>query len=397
LFRLWNIAEYWFPYRDLVKENWDGVLREFIPRLAAADTRDAYHLEMIALIAHMHDGHANLWGSLDVRPPRGDGQFPVEFRFLGDRLVVSGYSDSELGRTTGLRPGDIIRDIDGVQPETQVASWRPLYAASNEAAQRRDIAASIGRGDSHRTATITFERDGRTSEVTVARVATNRLRSFVTHDHAGETFQRLSDDLAYLKLSSVRAAECAEYIRKAAGTKCLIIDIRNYPSEFVVFTLGGHLVAKPTPFVTFTNADASNPGSFMWTPAPLQLSPIAPRFEGHVAILVDEVTQSQAEYTAMAFRSAPGAVVVGSTTAGADGNVSTIPLPGGIRGMMSGIGVYYPDHRPTQRIGIVPDVVAMPTPAGLAAGRDEVLEAAVRHVLKREITDAERRSLGAAQ
>jgi C-terminal processing protease CtpA/Prc len=78
-------------------------------------------------------------------------------------------------------------------------------------------------------------------------------------------------------------------------------------------------------------------------------------------ILVDEVSQSQAEYTAMAFRSTRNATVVGGTTAGADGNVSPIPLPGGLRSMVSGIGVFYPDKRPTQRIGIIADIEATPT------------------------------------
>jgi hypothetical protein len=39
------------------------------------------------------------------------------------------------------------------------------------------------------------------------------------------------------------------------------------------------------------------------------------------------VSQSQAEYTTLAFRSAPDVIVVGSTTAGADGNVASIALP----------------------------------------------------------------------
>jgi C-terminal processing protease CtpA/Prc len=98
-------------------------------------------------------------------------------------------------------------------------------------------------------------------------------------------------------------------------------------------------------------------------------------------ILVDEVSQSQAQYTTMAFSSAPNAKVVGSTTAGADGNVSPIPLPGGLRSMISGIGVFYPDKKPTQRIGIIADVEARPTIQGIRTGRDEVLEAALRLIL----------------
>jgi C-terminal processing protease CtpA/Prc len=100
-----------------------------------------------------------------------------------------------------------------------------------------------------------------------------------------------------------------------------------------------------------------------------------------VVILVDEVTQSQAEYTAMALRTAPNALVVGSTTAGADGNVSAIPLPGGLRSMISGIGVFYPDKTPTQRIGIVPDIEVAPTVSGVRDGRDEVLDAALRLII----------------
>jgi C-terminal processing protease CtpA/Prc len=204
-----------------------------------------------------------------------------------------------------------------------------------------------------------------------------------THDLPGDTFRLLSDEVAYLKLSSVQAAHAASYIERARGTKGLVIDIRNYPSEFVVFALGSHLVDRPAPFARFTVGDLGNPGAFRWLGEPLTLSPEAPRYSGRVVILVDEVSQSQAEYTAMAFRCAPQSVVVGSTTAGADGNVSQVPLPGGLSTMISGIGVFYPDKTPTQRVGIVPDVEVRPTIAGIRAGRDEVLEEALRQVLGR--------------
>jgi hypothetical protein len=49
--------------------------------------------------------------------------------------------------------------------------------------------------------------------------------------------------------------------------------------------------------------------------------------------------------------------------------------------MISGIGVFYPDKRPTQRIGIIPDEEVKPTIAGIRDGRDEVLEVAIRQIL----------------
>jgi len=62
---------------------------------------------------------------------------------------------------------------------------------------------------------------------------------------------------------------------------------------------------------------------------------------------------------------------------GADGNVSLIALPGGIRTYFSGLGVYYPDGTPTQRVGITPDIFVVPTIDGIQRGADEVLERAL--------------------
>jgi C-terminal processing protease CtpA/Prc len=201
-----------------------------------------------------------------------------------------------------------------------------------------------------------------------------------THDLPGATFRLLSKDVAYLKLSAVRDADAVDYVQKAAGTKGWIIDIRNYPSSFMVFALGSLLVGSETPFARFTEGDLSNPGAFHWG-AIESLKPGQPHYKGKVVILVDETSMSQAEYTAMAFRAGRGAIVVGSTTSGADGNVSSFTLPGDLRTMISGIGVFYPDKSPTQQIGIVPDVKVAPTVAGIRAGRDEVLEEALRQVL----------------
>jgi hypothetical protein len=54
---------------------------------------------------------------------------------------------------------------------------------------------------------------------------------------------------------------------------------------------------------------------------------------------------------------------------------------GGVSSMISGIGIFSPDKRPTQRVGIVPDVEVRPTIAGIRDGRDEVLEAGIRQIL----------------
>jgi C-terminal processing protease CtpA/Prc len=388
LYRYWNIIQYWFPYRDIIGEDWDKVLPEFIPKIALAKTADDYKLQFLTLIARVHDTHANLWGSLAVRPPVGTCQVPVVVRFVEDRAVITGHFDPESPRQPQLQRGDVIDAIDGAPVAELVKQWQPYYAASNHPTALRDMARTLTVGSCGEVK-LTIRRGADKLDVAASRVTGPAPQSAMTHDIPGEAFRLLSKDVAYIKIGALKSADVPKYIDSAAGTKGLVIDIRNYPSDFPIFPLGGALVKKETPFATFTAGDPANPGAFHFNPAPIALPPTKPHYAGKVVILVDEVSQSSAEYHSMAFRATPNAIVVGSTTAGADGNVSQIPLPGGLRSMISGIGVFYPDKRPTQRVGIVPDKEAKPTIAGIKAGRDEVLEAALREILGPEVSAAE--------
>jgi len=220
-------------------------------------------------------------------------------------------------------------------------------------------------------------------KLTAERVKTAPQAGGNAHHLPGSGARLLNEEIAYVKIAEAADVDFDAFAKSMEKTKGLIVDMRNYPNSMSMFTLGPHLVSHDTNFARFTIGDLSNPGAFHWG-ATASYRPAAPLYKGKVVILVDEITQSSAEYHAMAFRAVPGAVVIGSTTAGADGNVSQIALPGGLRTMISGIGVFYPDGRPTQRVGIVPDKEVKPTIAGLSAGRDEVLEAALREILGAE-------------
>ena len=385
LFRFWNIVEYWSPYRDVTGEKWDNILTEFIPRIALAKNAESYQRELMALIARAHDGHANLWNAVQNRPPVGNCQLAVDVRFIRDLPVISGLS---AGPSDGeLKIGDVITELDGVAVGKLIESWAPYYGASNNSARLFNIALVLTRGHCGETS-IGVRRESQQLNLKVTRVANvGSAQERLTHDLPGSTFRLLSKDVAYLKLSSVKAAEATHYVEEASGTRGLILDIRNYPSEFVVFALGSHLVEANTPFARFTSCDLSNPGAFHWG-NPLSLTPEKPHYAGKIVILADESSLSQAEYTTMAFRAARGAIVVGSPTAGADGNVSPFALPGGVRTMISGIGVFYPDKKPTQRLGVVPNVEIKPTLEGIREGRDEVLEEALRQILGPEVPPA---------
>ena len=380
LFRLWNIVRYWYPYRDLVTQNWDDVLTEFIPRFGVADSPHAYRLQLFALLAKVSDTHANLWSSLGEQPPVGIFKWPIVVRYIQGQPVVARVLDAEGATTVSFSPGDIILSIDGTPVESLVKQWSEYYPASNESTRLREIARAMGRGSAG-SVKVRVQRGHETVDVEARRIPLDREDAArPSHDLPGPAFRLLSKDVAYMKLSSAKETDVESYVKQALGTRGWIIDIRDYPSGIVFEALGSHLVSVPTAFVRFSHANLSMPGEFLFT-NPQFLKPQEPRYAGKIIILVDETTQSAAEYAAMAFRSAPGAIVLGSTTAGADGNVSRIQLPGGLHTRISGLGVFYPDKRPTQQIGIVPNIEVNPTVEGVRMGRDEVLEAALKQIV----------------
>jgi C-terminal processing protease CtpA/Prc len=100
---------------------------------------------------------------------------------------------------------------------------------------------------------------------------------------------------------------------------------------------------------------------------------------GDLFVLIDEDTISQSEQICLELRAiAHHVTFIGSKTVGTNGNVTQMVLPGRYFISFTGMGVWHTDGSQFQRLGIVPDVAISPTIKGLRAGRDEVLERAVK-------------------
>jgi len=380
LYRYWNMIEYYFPYKNLIEENWNEVLQEFIPRFVGASNEIEYKLTCLALIARVHDTHANIWGKdIVLRDYKGLNYSPLEMTFVGDAAVVKDYYDDTLGGLTGLKVGDVIESINHIPIEDIIRKKLPYTPASNYPTQLRDIAANLLRTNDT-TLIVSYRRDNTSVNTQVRCYNSEEMNPYQKYAVRDTCFKLLENEIAYLYPGTIKNDYWTHLWPEIENTKGLIIDLRCYPSEFIVFTLSEYLQPEQKDFVKFSVGSITTPGLFTMGDL-LQVGKTnKDHYKGKVVILINEKTQSQAEYTTMALRTAPGAVVIGSTTAGADGNVSKFYLPGGVLTMISGIGVYYPDGTETQRIGIVPDMVVMPSIQGIKEGRDEVLEKAIETI-----------------
>ncbi|OWP63806.1 peptidase S41 [Hymenobacter amundsenii] len=379
LYRYWNMIAYFFPYRYAIGEDWQRVLPEFLPRFVAARTPEQYRLAALALIARINDTHASIANDPILTDYWGRYFAPAQVRFVEGQALVTDYFNSQLGPATGLLKGDIIETVEGRPVAALIAERRPLTPASNEPTQLRNIARDLLRGNTEQVQ-LMVRRNGQQLSLSINRYTANKLNLALNNGTASPlapAWRTLPGNIGHLTLGTIHNENLPAIMAEAQETKGLIIDIRNYPSDFVVFSLSKYLLSQRTDFVRFSAPTVTYPGLFEQAP-PLQVVPGKGRaYPGKVVILVNELSQSQSEYTTMALRAVPGAIVMGSTTAGADGDVSAIVLPGSLYTRISGLGIYYPDGRETQRIGIVPDIEVKPTIQGIKEGRDEVLERAI--------------------
>ncbi len=382
LFRYWNIIQYFYPYKPLIEEDWKGTLKEFIPKFVKAKDENEYVLTFMEMIARIHDTHAQLYTpSSTLINFKGARQALPKITFIDCTPVVTGFMNDSLSFQTKLELGDIILSINNKPIKDIILEKLPYTSGSNYTTQLRNIAAELMKSN-EKYIDVGYLRNGNSAKTRLITYSQNSAKElfFSTDNRPDSCFIKLTPTISYLYTGAYRNSFIGNFWRDINSSKGLIIDLRCYPAEFMTYSFGTLLVSKTTQFCQTATADIKHPGLFTFTLSGSIGMSNPYCYKGKVIILVNEETQSQAEFTAMAFRSVPNAVVIGSTTAGADGDVSTLYLPGGLLTMISGIGVFYPNGKGTQRIGIIPDIEIHPTIEGIKAGRDELLEKAIQTI-----------------
>lgn len=384
LYRYWNVINYFFPYKYVADKDWNTVLTEYLPLFIQASDELSYEQATLKLIAEVHDTHANLRGAADKIQLWKGMHIPImRTQFIGEQLVISEFLNEELRKETGLAVGDIIHRINDVPVNRIIEERLPYYPASNRTTQLSTMSNDLLRSDKPTITIVYSSIDNIQHTKTLQLYTPSESKAFVSPKRTPPaSYTMLDNNIGYVTLKTIKQEDIPQIKETFSNTKGIIIDIRNYPSSFVPFTLGSFFISGSSPFVKFTTGDIHNPGYFTLSES-LTITNNDKHYSGPLVVLVNEQSISQSEYTAMAFRAGVNTTIIGSTTAGADGNVSALALPGGLQTAISGIGIYYPDGKETQRVGIVPDIEAKPTVSGVRAGKDEVLEKAIEFILNK--------------
>ncbi len=373
LFRYWNIINYFFPFKNIIDQDWDTTLMEFIPQMVNADDNVSYHLAFVKLAKRINDTHAYVQSAVVDALFYGDYFLPLVVKYIDDKTVVTHVLTDE----EDIHPGDVILKMDGMTISAWRDSLRTYTAGSNDAAIEWIVNRLIVRG-SLKDVSLTVEDDQGSREVTLGRDV-HRDDYYAMLENDGPIWKLLDTEtgkLGYVDMGRLLYNHIDSMFNDLWDADGIIFDVRNYPNK-TIWSMVRYLFDEPVHTAETIAPDVEYPGTVYWTSSYDGRGDFSRTYDGRIFILFDETTLCHAEYTVMVLEQYPGAVKIGSQTAGAVGNVSIVTLPGGIETYFTGLGVFYPDYTPTQRVGLVPDITVYPTIQGIRQGRDEVLDAAI--------------------
>ena len=391
-FRIWTVINYFFPYKDLIEEDWDGVLAEFIPRMEQADDALSYHLAVAEMMTHIHDSHGFIFSPV-LEQHFGAAWPPIRLQIIEDAPVITAILDEESAKTAGVRHGDVVLKIDGKDAMEQITGRAKYTPASTPQSLMHLAALSSLAGPEDSPVILTVrDREQRVKEVKLPRKV--EYGSWFISQRSGEVVRLLSEGVGYVDLDRVQVSEVDEMFERLKHTKVIIFDMRGFP-RMTMGSIAPRLVEEngvraalfDRPFVITPDERQSVSYTFAQTLPPTDKW----RYKGKTVMLIDERAMSQAEHTGLFFEAANGTKFVGSHTAGANGDQTSFCVPGGITIMFTGQAVRHADGRQLQRIGLVPDVEIRPTIEGIQNGKDEVLEGAIQY-LQRETEQVQQKN-----
>jgi C-terminal processing protease CtpA/Prc len=368
----WTVLQHFYPYFDAVKTDWPGELRSALTKAATDADERAFLDTLRRLVAGLHDGHAfvALKGAPAVFYP------PLRWDWIEDRLVVTRVAAQGAG---GLKPGDVVLKVNGRPAALALDEQEQLISGATPQLKRYCALLELAQGAKDSAITLeVLAESGQAQVLCLHRTLDGG--SFWDLELQRPKIEEIKPGILYVNLDRIMQKEFDEAVPRLAKAKGLLFDLRGYPQGFSgpIPHLIDKAVTSPLfhiPVTLFPDRQDVAFRSVTW-----QIAPKGPRFTAKVAYLTDGRTISQAETYLGIVEHYKLADIVGSATAGTNGNINPFTLPGGYRVWWTGMKVLKHDGSRHHGVGIQPTVPVVPTIAGVLQGRDEVLERALEVV-----------------
>jgi C-terminal processing protease CtpA/Prc len=392
LTRYWNIINYYCPNRDIIPENWTETYRKYVHEFIEISNYEDYCSSVQKVTSEIRDGHGFLYTHIKPKSNYRYAPFYCSYTSEGYYVTLARHDSTQLNN---LKKLDKIISIDGESVSEINTSLHSKISSSNDYYHSKRTCSFL-RLTEKKTMEISVERNGEMITCLLPTMEKDTLlKSFkyVVTKRESRSFYIRNDSISgkeylYINMGSLKRSDIDSKFKRTFKTADhIVLDCRSYPRN-TFLKLSKLLMNERTTFAKFRQIDFDYPGYYKWTQSQTIRSSKS-KFNGNVYVLVDYKTMSQGEYSVMALQQYKNTKVIGGQTAGADGNITEIPLPFGVQSVFSGLSVYYPDGTPTQQIGIERDYEIEQNKNYIAKQQDQISEKALQLIRESKIPSTE--------
>jgi hypothetical protein len=364
----WAALRHFYPYWDVVKVDWNERLFPYLKSAVSKDETPEAHLNLMRrLLVEIKDGHAGVYSSKIAL-----GSLPIAVRIIENEfIVVASKSDK-------IKTGDVISMINGVPAMQWFLQKRELVSGSEQWRDRTTLSFYLERGTRNSTITLNIEQDdGESKNVELSYTEQTPARII-----RPETVSQLKPGIWYIDLTRANPDIINERLSDLTNAKGVVFDVRGYPTD-AAMTLLPHLIdnAEKDRWMHVPLFVAPGGNALEWDSVGWDLEPKKPLITSNRVFITNSEAISYAESVMGYIKDRKLGYIIGSSTAGTNGNVVRIDLPSGLIAMFTGMRVTR--HDGTSRfhlIGIQPDQNVEPTISGVRTGQDTLLDAAVNRL-----------------
>jgi C-terminal processing protease CtpA/Prc len=376
----WNLVNYFWVYKNLMDADWDKVLYETIPAVWNAQNEIEYNIAVMKYIACTDDSHSYVYSTIIDSVIFGRYVPNITLDMINDTVIVKKRRTDRtvLYSDTVFKSGDIIYSINNIPIIKLYDSLQCFQSASNEKRRKKQtLSYTISSFQKYNKIIYSRNEQFDTVMLDFDDYATfNRVQYRKVQEKENKITVQNKQGTGYIHIDELFEQNFKQNTNELKKYNEIIIDMRGYPNPKISMKISGLILEKSVRFNDYLYPYIYHPGKIKRVKGRI-LNGKNEFNEKKIALLVDETTLSQAEFLTMILQTNENVTVIGSKTAGADGPVITIELPGKISVGLTSAGILYPDGTKTQRIGIIRDIEIKPTIEGIKAGKDEILEKAI--------------------
>ncbi len=369
----WNVFRHFYPYFDVVGTDWEGVLPWALREAAADRDGGEFYTTLRKMVAELRDGHGRVTDQKGAVP----GRVPIAAEWIEGRLVVTGLAGAAAGQ---VKAGDEIVSINGTPAAAALQEAETLISGATPQWKRVRSLYEVLSGPSGQVCELTVRPIGGAASKGV-RLTYEQSTVMRSDPRPTNAVAELEPGIWYVDVTRAQDKDVDEALPKLAMAKGIVFDLRGYPRVTPKWLR--HLTAAPMRSAQWHLPVVDRPGEMTFVRGgEWNLSPLQPHLAAKKVFLTNGSAISYAESTMGIVEYDKLGEIVGETTAGTNGNVNPLELPGGYGIAWTGMKVLKHDGSQHHGVGIAPTVPATRTQAGVAAGRDEVLERGVAVVKK---------------